>query len=162
MPVVQHIDPTPRERVHPGFTGRWDAPAVSEDSGSAGLPPPIVRSGIDDPIGMPVEINAVRYGVYSWRYPMLFLLAIIVLVMWLGPAYPVVFIALAALPLLWVPATIRGRLMSRSVLRHAAAHGDRTADPRTAPILARGDWIRLGVVLAEIAFLIWLLHGGTA
>jgi hypothetical protein len=123
-----------------------------------------VRSGIDDPIGMPVEIAAVRNGVYSWRYPLLFLACAIVFAAWTGPSspFPYLFIVFAAIPLVWVASTIRSRRLGRSVLRSAASHGDQTVDLRTARILTGGDWIRLGVVIAECVVLVWLLRGGKA
>jgi hypothetical protein len=125
------------------------------------LPPPIVRSGIDDPIGMPAEISMIQNGVYSWRFPMLYLGGAIVVTAWIGPFNPVLFLAMAAVSILWVPATLRSRMLARSVLRYAAAHDDPTANPRSTPILRRSDWFHLTVVVVEIAILVWLLSGGT-
>jgi hypothetical protein len=73
----------------------------------------------------------------------------------------VLFLAMAAVPILWVPATLRSRMLARSVLRYAAAHDDPTANPRLTPILRRSDWVHLTVVVVEIAILVWLLSGGT-
>jgi hypothetical protein len=125
-------------------------------------PDPIIRPGID-PVGLRYTTRMARYGVYSWRFPMLGLGVAVLIEFWLGlnqltVLFMLVFILLALVPLLWAGSALRSRLLERQVWLAAASH-----DASVLPLLARwrlirpGEYFKGGFVLCEAAALAGLI-----
>lgn len=118
----------------------------------------VFEPGIDNYTAQP-EAVAVRYGVHSWRFPILFFGAAILWILALGSAGAVVgfwLVVAGTFPVLWGWGLrpLRARRQAHRVLKNAAGR-----DPEAAASLANFRWVRPGdiwraaVVAAELIIL---------
>jgi len=94
------------------------------------LPPPIIRSGVDDPFGLGPALEMTRFGVHYWLAALLPPAVLIGEVLWQGKfaitsptVWPLIPVSLA-LVAFSAPAALRRRSLARDVLRRAQSRGD--------------------------------------
>lgn len=120
-------------------------------------PEPLVRPGVDDPIGLAPAASMVRFGTSSWRFPLLGLAGAVVLAVLGAPLFALLLVLVALVPVLWLPGTVRNLAITRSMRRRSARGDALHLETEHSPLIRTRDVVAAIVVAAEAVVLVLIL-----